>query len=171
MTSIEEQIGAERALVLDSTMIVVASVHWTRATTMVLSDEASVLIEHSTALVRSPSLTMKRPLVVMLNSFVPNKVIEMSGDEIVSKRMIRERDDYTCKYCGKFGDTVDHIFPKSRGGKDTWGNLCCACRKCNGEKSDLTPKEAGLPTPVIPKVWVPRIQTKMQEHVYAELSA
>lgn len=170
MTTLEEQIGQNRVLVLDSSMSVIAAVHWTRAVTMAMAEDASVLIEHPTKLVRSPSVTIQRPLVVMIHSFVRNTVIEMSGDEPVSKRMIRERDDYTCKYCGKFGDTVDHIFPKSRGGKETWGNLCCACRQCNNKKSSLTPAEAGLRDPVIPKVWVPQIKKKMQDVVFAELS-
>jgi len=55
-----------------------------------------------------------------------------------------QRDHYTCGYCGEKGNTVDHIFPRSRGGKFTWENTITACRKCNGEKADRTPEEAGM---------------------------
>ena len=40
--------------------------------------------------------------------------------------------------------TVDHVLPKSRGGKSTWDNLVAACRSCNLRKGDRTPEEAGM---------------------------
>lgn len=40
--------------------------------------------------------------------------------------------------------TVDHIIPKSRGGKDTWDNLVTACVSCNNRKGNRTPKEASM---------------------------
>jgi 5-methylcytosine-specific restriction endonuclease McrA len=61
-----------------------------------------------------------------------------------SKRAIRERDDFTCCYCGEFGDTVDHVFPISRGGHVTWLNAVTACQSCNWFKADRTPEEAGM---------------------------
>lgn len=58
------------------------------------------------------------------------------------------RDNHECQYCGTkvYGDeaTIDHITPKSRGGKNTWTNTCIACFKCNTKKRDLTPSEAGM---------------------------
>ena len=40
--------------------------------------------------------------------------------------------------------TVDHIIPRSRGGKNTWGNTACACAACNRRKGNRTPHEAGM---------------------------
>lgn len=51
--------------------------------------------------------------------------------------LIRSRDHFTCHYCHKYGDTVDHIIPKSKGGMSTAVNCVCACDKCNERKSDL----------------------------------
>ncbi len=78
---------------------------------------------------------------------------------------VLRRDGYSCIYCGVTaneqhngrtldrGDfTIDHIIPRSRGGKNTWGNTACACYACNQRKSDRTPHEAGL-TPL----WEPKI--------------
>ena len=33
--------------------------------------------------------------------------------------------------------TVDHIIPKSKGGKDTYRNVCTACHTCNTWKGNL----------------------------------
>jgi hypothetical protein len=44
---------------------------------------------------------------------------------------------YTCYYCGKFGDTVDHIIPKKDGGLWIESNLICCCNKCNVAKAEL----------------------------------
>ncbi|MCQ6558790.1 HNH endonuclease [Paenibacillus mendelii] len=49
---------------------------------------------------------------------------------------ILQRDDYVCKYCGRFGDTIDHVMPKSKGGLSTPDNCVCACAECNLKKAD-----------------------------------
>jgi 5-methylcytosine-specific restriction endonuclease McrA len=47
------------------------------------------------------------------------------------KKYILREANYTCYYCGDFGDTVDHIIPRSKGGTDDAINLLCACERCN----------------------------------------
>lgn len=63
-----------------------------------------------------------------------------------SKRNVMIRDLYTCVYCGKKESkmTIDHVHPRSRGGKNTFENTVCACFACNNKKDDRTPQEAGL---------------------------
>ncbi|MFW6281216.1 MAG: HNH endonuclease [bacterium] len=55
---------------------------------------------------------------------------------------------HNCQYCsnekGSKDLNIDHIIPKSKGGKNTWENLVCACIKCNSKKGARTPKEAGM---------------------------
>jgi 5-methylcytosine-specific restriction endonuclease McrA len=69
--------------------------------------------------------------------------------QIVTRKNIYLRDNHTCQYCGvklKGEDlTLDHIFPKSRGGKSDWQNQVTCCRGCNWKKDDRTPEEAGMP--------------------------
>lgn len=66
-----------------------------------------------------------------------------------SRENIFIRDSYICQYCGeKFEKeelTLDHVFPKSRGGKTDWNNIVSCCKKCNQKKADRTPEEAGMP--------------------------
>ncbi|MCZ8514042.1 HNH endonuclease [Paenibacillus filicis] len=52
------------------------------------------------------------------------------------RRMIMERDRHTCYYCGGYGDTIDHILPKSKGGHTTPVNCVCSCYACNQSKAD-----------------------------------
>ena len=70
-----------------------------------------------------------------------------------TKKNVHIRDNHTCQYCGCKRDlTVDHIMPKSRGGDpDTFENTVCACFKCNNEKGDRTPREAGMRLHCVPK--------------------
>lgn len=61
---------------------------------------------------------------------------------------LRVRDNDTCGYTGKklkrSQITIDHIMPRSRGGRDTWTNLIICDREVNTMKADRTPQEAGL---------------------------
>lgn len=61
-----------------------------------------------------------------------------------SKRAVLRRDGHVCGYCGRRGDTVDHIVPQSRGGRNTWTNTVAACDRCNQRKANRTPAEAGM---------------------------
>jgi 5-methylcytosine-specific restriction endonuclease McrA len=92
----------------------------------------------------------------------------------LTKRAILERDGFVCAYSGEKLPisklNIDHINPKSKGGKDTWENLV-ACRKdINTRKGNKSNKEAGLvllkkpraPKPV-PKSFTVR-EVKRPEH-------
>lgn len=59
------------------------------------------------------------------------------------RRQIFERDNFTCRYCGKRGGRLhcDHIIPLSRGGSSDVENLATACQSCNCRKHDRTPAE------------------------------
>ena len=57
-----------------------------------------------------------------------------------------------CAYCGSKKElTIDHIIPKSRGGKNSWNNLITCCLPCNLKKGDKTPDEARMPLRFAPK--------------------
>lgn len=63
-----------------------------------------------------------------------------------SKRNVLYRDKFTCQYCGrtKIKLTIDHIIPKSRGGRSTFENCVASCKPCNNKKEDKTPNEAKM---------------------------
>lgn len=69
------------------------------------------------------------------------------------KRSLRfavlQRDAFTCQYCGRSAPTVrlevDHIHPRSAGGRDALQNLVTACHDCNqGKKHYLLSRGARM---------------------------
>lgn len=93
------------------------------------------------------------------------KIIRLLGydklprqDVKFNRRNIFARDGNRCQYCGRKFSTVDlsldHVIPRSQGGKSTWDNIVCCCVKCNVKKGGRTPEQAHmklLSKPVKPK--------------------
>lgn len=65
-----------------------------------------------------------------------------------NRRNIYARDSSRCQYCGKRLPTaelsLDHVIPRSQGGKTTWENIVCCCVKCNVKKGGRTPEQASM---------------------------
>lgn len=57
-----------------------------------------------------------------------------------SRKVVFCRDNWSCQFCGVKlllkDATIDHIIPKSKGGKTDWYNCVTACRICNRKKSN-----------------------------------
>lgn len=97
-----------------------------------------------------------KPRAVELLKKVAHSVVASTANVPYSKTALWVRDNGRCAYCGGPGKTMDHVFPKSRGGPASWLNAVNACRDCNEKKADRTPEEAGMPllfTPYVP-TWV-----------------
>lgn len=84
------------------------------------------------------------PTVLVLARYdkVPKRRPKLSG------KGIWERDGGVCQYTGKKlareEGNIDHIMPRSRGGKTTWDNCVLADKRINSRKADRTPEEVGL---------------------------
>jgi 5-methylcytosine-specific restriction endonuclease McrA len=65
-----------------------------------------------------------------------------------NRRNIFARDRNHCQYCGKRFPTselsLDHVVPRSIGGKASWENIVCACARCNVRKGGRTPRQASM---------------------------
>jgi 5-methylcytosine-specific restriction endonuclease McrA len=70
-------------------------------------------------------------------------------------RAIRERDGNRCQYTGRLlrpeEGSLDHVVPRSRGGRDAWENLVWAAKEVNQRKADRLPHEAGLRLLSVPR--------------------
>jgi len=73
----------------------------------------------------------------------------------LSARSIRERDGDRCQYTGRLlrpeEGSLDHVVPRSRGGKDVWENLVWSAKEVNQRKADRLPHEAGLKLLSVPR--------------------
>ena len=65
-----------------------------------------------------------------------------------SRMNVFARDGYTCQYCGvsphRSQLNLDHVVPRSHGGKTSWENVVCSCVECNRRKGGRTPEQARL---------------------------
>jgi len=85
---------------------------------------------------------------------IPTVLITVNFSKILYKKMpltlksIRERDRNICQYSGKKlkpeEGSIDHVLPKSRGGKNSWDNLVFCDKRINSRKGNKTNEEAGL---------------------------
>src|SRR4051812_31500071 len=92
------------------------------------------------------------PAVLRLVRYVHMRWRTRGGPPAWSRAGPLARDRHRCAYCGRRGDTVDHVVPRSRGGRDTWLNTVSACSRCNNRKRDRTPEEAGMAMLYAPRV-------------------
>ena len=85
---------------------------------------------------------------------VPTVIVAVNYAKVPKKRpklcarAIRERDGNRCQYTGRVlhpdEGSLDHVVPRSRGGKDAWENLVWSAKEVNQRKADRLPHEAGL---------------------------
>jgi 5-methylcytosine-specific restriction endonuclease McrA len=129
-----------KTLVLNAGYEPLAVVSFKRALILVLSNKATVLAQSGDEQMHSANATFELPSVILLQRYVR---VPSSRRIPVSRRGVLRRDGHRCAYCAKSANTIDHVQPKSRGGKDTWENLVACCLKCNNAKGDRTLSEIG----------------------------
>jgi 5-methylcytosine-specific restriction endonuclease McrA len=94
--------------------------------------------------VGTPTGAIRLPRVIVLLCFdrVPKRHVRYSRLNIFA------RDKFTCQYCGEKPHrsklNLDHVIPRSLGGRTTWENVVCSCVECNRRKGGRTPAQARL---------------------------
>ncbi|MBI5166853.1 MAG: HNH endonuclease [candidate division NC10 bacterium] len=114
-----------------------------RAVVLLIAGKAE-RVEDSPRIIYSPSVALIIPSVIRLHRY-----IHWPGAHIVAftKKNILKRDGFMCQYCGRNGEermTIDHVIPRSLGGKTIWENVVSACLPCNLKKGNKTLTEAGM---------------------------
>src|SRR5262245_53639679 len=101
--------------------------------------------------VRTAHSVIRVPTVIVAVNFarVPKQRPKLNAHNI------RLRDGNRCQYTGRVlrpeEGSLDHVVPRSRGGKDTWENLVWSAKDVNQRKADRLPHEAGLRLLAIPR--------------------
>lgn len=123
---------------------------------------------HRDEFVRTPSLVLLVPRVLRLVDYdrVPRREVKFNRKNILA------RDDYRCQYCGRRFPaqrlSIDHVIPKSRGGRTVWTNVVTACATCNTRKGGRLPSEVNmrlLRPPTAPRT-PPLADERMREERY-----
>jgi 5-methylcytosine-specific restriction endonuclease McrA len=116
----------------------------------------------------TPRFPILIPRVIRLVTYdkVPRREVRFS------RRNVLARDEHRCQYCGKRLPlsqlSLDHVTPKSRGGKSTWTNVVTACTPCNTRKGGRMPWEASMrlrKVPAVPKK-NPTLADKVESPTY-----
>lgn len=144
-----------RALVLNATYEPLCVVSTRRALLLVLDDKAE-LITPTERVFRSARMNVPEPSVVRLTYYVK---VPYQARIALNRRAVFARDGHRCQYCGASAENIDHVIPKSKGGRHAWDNVVAACRPCNTRKRDRMLEDSGMylrRMPTIPRerAWI-----------------
>lgn len=90
----------------------------------------------------TPGGRIRIPRVIVLVAFdrLPKRHVRFSRINLMA------RDSFQCQYCGlrpqRAELNLDHVVPRSLGGRSTWENVVTSCVDCNRRKGGRTPKQA-----------------------------
>jgi len=132
-----------RVIILNTDYTFLNVVDWKKAFKLVEKGKVEVL-KYSTSFVKTAAGKIKKiPLLLKLIKIV--RTIYRTKVPF-SKKNVIIRDGFRCVYCGKQNVhfTMDHVKPKSKGGKSTFENVVTACRECNNAKGNLTCSQAKM---------------------------
>ena len=130
-------------LVLNATFEPINVTAVRRAMVLMIKGVAQAEEIHHTQ-VPSASRALPVPSVIRLLAYrhIPQQT------RALSRKNILLRDRNTCQFCSRTLPaselTLDHVVPRSRGGRSSWENLVACCYQCNNSKGDRTPEEAGI---------------------------
>lgn len=117
-------------------------VDWKKAMGLMFAEKVRVL-KYSDRVIHGVSRTFRAPAVAVLIKVVRSIY---KGRVPFSRRNVLVRDRYTCSYCGTRDRaiTMDHVVPRSGGGKSDFDNCVACCHACNQKKGPRLPSEAGM---------------------------
>ena len=119
---------------------------WQEAVKAKFLDRVDIVAEYD-EVVRSPSMSIRIPSVVVLKDFVkPQKRVAFTRFNLFL------RDEFRCQYCGTKAElTFDHVIPRARGGITSWENVVAACAPCNLRKGSRSLRQSGLSLRKVPR--------------------
>ncbi len=147
--------ASERTLVLNVTFEPIGVVSGRRAVVLALGEKVDVLAESAT-IIHSAQTHIALPSVLRLRYYVS---VPYQRSTPVTRRSVFVRDNSQCQYCGDSAESIDHVVPRSRGGRHIWTNVVACCRRCNTNKANLLLHETNLrlrstPRPPAKLAWI-----------------
>jgi 5-methylcytosine-specific restriction endonuclease McrA len=134
----------ERVLLLNATYEPLALVSDRRAVVLLLDGRAEAVAFRPAGVghvFRSAQCSVEVPAIVRLSRMV--RIPRWARTPPLTRRAVLRRDGGMCAYCTEVADTVDHVVPRSRGGRHEWTNVVASCKRDNLMKADLLLSELG----------------------------
>ena len=136
-----------KALLLDRNYMALSLVTWKKAVKLMVKGKAEAVAgSGEIRKVVGAENDFSIPSIIRLLVVIPWKA--HMGRMKFSRKNVVIRDNHSCQYCGvkvgKSACTLDHVIPKSRGGKTDYSNCVTCCKTCNNNKADRTPVEAKM---------------------------
>ena len=134
-----EQLAAIPVLMLSTGYEPLFQTNWKRALSAIIGGRAEVIETHEHLTIGTSSGPLPFPVKVRFVSGIIVATIKKINVQVqLSRKNIFLRDAGKCQYCGvrvsiKTGP-IDHVIPRSQGGKHTWDNVVFACVACNQRK-------------------------------------
>ena len=159
-----------KVLLLNASYEALGVVEAPRAVRLVWKGAAQPVEYVGGGVLRSQHFVFVVPSVIRLVEYIDvRRRRAQSGKQRVR---ILARDKLRCQYCGVrstiFELTLDHIVPRSRGGRSEPENLCAACKPCNQRKGDRTPDEPRMPLLASPSALRYGLDKAMLRHYAAQ---
>jgi len=137
----------EKCLVIDTSYMPRSVISSERAFVITYKGNAEVVETHDTFFrTVNKSVAYPKPSIIRIFKYIRLEYTKVP----LTRANIYKRDNHQCVYCGaneRKSLTLDHVIPKSKGGRDTWENLVTSCQICNSEKADLSMIEWGREHP------------------------
>jgi len=114
-----------------------------RAFNLVYLNKAEVVHYNENNPIITEIKKFKRPTIIRLLRYVSIPFRKVS----LSRENVFKRDGYRCLYCGDDNRnrlTIDHVIPRSKGGKNNWNNLATCCKPCNLRKDNKNLKDVDM---------------------------
>ncbi|HLX78276.1 MAG TPA: HNH endonuclease, partial [Acidimicrobiales bacterium] len=108
-----------RSLVLNATFEPLCVVSSRRALVLVI-DEKAELIHDTGREYHAARVSFPEPSVIRLAHFIR---VPRQTRVAISRRSVFARDGHRCQYCGAQAENIDHVRPRSRGGRHIWENV------------------------------------------------
>ncbi|HQR36963.1 MAG TPA: HNH endonuclease [Blastocatellia bacterium] len=163
-------IHTRKVLLLNASYEPLGIVNVARAVRLVWKSTAETVELDGERVLRSQHFVFPCPSVIRLVTYVDVRRRRSSPGNLRTKILMRDR--YRCQYCAvklPASDlSIDHILPRSRGGKTSPDNLCVACKPCNSRKGDRTPAEARMPLLTEPSALMYDLDTAAIRHAADE---
>ncbi len=94
--------------------------------------------------IHTSNMTIRAPRVIIQPNYSKMPVVTPRP----TKESIRKRDGGVCQYTGRQiswkDGNIDHVIPRTKGGKNTFENMVWCHKEINSKKGDKTPEQAGL---------------------------